>query len=176
LQGHRRSEPARFSLAHGGKDEHPFPVLLRVYDETIRVLKSAVQHAQVGREEELWALKPAVPGGNTACPALSRTSTPSPVGEPNGGASACAEVCRNAPTFRRFAALARAPATRPPRVWWRGAWEVPVRPPGQALLQHSRKSVIGVFLLVERNRAAEGAVMQVPTRGGIRAVPRLGRR
>ena len=28
----RFSDPARFSLAHGGKDGHPFPVPLRVYD------------------------------------------------------------------------------------------------------------------------------------------------
>ena len=35
------ADPARFSLAHGGKDGHPFPVPLKVYDETIRVLKSA---------------------------------------------------------------------------------------------------------------------------------------
>jgi len=36
---------------------HPFPVPLRVYDQTIRVLKSAVQKAKLGREEELQALK-----------------------------------------------------------------------------------------------------------------------
>ena len=53
----RFSDPARFSLAHGGKDGHPFPVPLRVYDETIRVLKSAVQNARLGREEELGALQ-----------------------------------------------------------------------------------------------------------------------
>ena len=53
----RFSDPARFSLAHGGKDRHPFPVPLKVYDETIRVLKSAVQNARLGREEELGALK-----------------------------------------------------------------------------------------------------------------------
>src|SRR4051812_12214623 len=53
---YRFSDPARFSLAHGGKDGHPFPVPLRVYDETIRVLKSAVQKAKLGREEELSAL------------------------------------------------------------------------------------------------------------------------
>jgi uncharacterized protein len=53
----RFSDPARFSLAHGGKDRHPFPVPVRVYDETIRVLKSAVQKAKLGREEELGALK-----------------------------------------------------------------------------------------------------------------------
>ena len=36
----RFADPARFSLAHGGKDGHPFPVPLKVYDETIRVLKT----------------------------------------------------------------------------------------------------------------------------------------
>jgi hypothetical protein len=53
----RFSDPARFSVAHGGKDRHPFPVPVRVYDETIRVLKSAVEKAKLGREEELAALK-----------------------------------------------------------------------------------------------------------------------
>jgi hypothetical protein len=53
----RFSDPARFSLAHGGKDRHPFPVPLRVYDETIRVLKSGVQKAKLGRTEEVDALK-----------------------------------------------------------------------------------------------------------------------
>ena len=37
----RFTDPARFSLAHGGKDGHPFPVPLRVYDQTIAVLKRA---------------------------------------------------------------------------------------------------------------------------------------
>jgi uncharacterized protein len=54
---HRFTDPARFSFAHGGKDSHPFPVPLRVYDETIRVLKSAVQSAKLGREEEMHALQ-----------------------------------------------------------------------------------------------------------------------
>src|SRR3954453_11411781 len=54
---YRFSDPARFSLAHGGKDRHPFPVPLHVYDKTIRLLKSAVQHAKLGREEELATLK-----------------------------------------------------------------------------------------------------------------------
>ena len=54
---YRFTDPARFSLAHGGKDGHPFPVPLRVYDETIRVLKSAVQKAKLGRDEELAAIK-----------------------------------------------------------------------------------------------------------------------
>ena len=53
----RFSDPARFSLALGGKDRHPFPVPTKVYDQTIRVLKSAVQAASLGAEEELGALK-----------------------------------------------------------------------------------------------------------------------
>ena len=43
---YRFRDPARFSLAHGGKDRHPYPVPLKVYDETIRVMKSAVQKAE----------------------------------------------------------------------------------------------------------------------------------
>ncbi|NOJ42272.1 DUF763 domain-containing protein [Bradyrhizobium australiense] len=54
---YRFSDPARFSLAHGGKDRHPYPVPIKVYDETIRVLKSAVQNAKLGRDEEMQALK-----------------------------------------------------------------------------------------------------------------------
>jgi hypothetical protein len=54
---YRFTDPARFSLAHGGKDRHPYPVPIKVYDETIRVLKSAVGHAKLGRDETLAALK-----------------------------------------------------------------------------------------------------------------------
>ncbi len=54
---YRFADPARFSLAHGGKDRHPFPVPLRVYDETIRVLKSAVHQARLGHGEELGAIQ-----------------------------------------------------------------------------------------------------------------------
>jgi hypothetical protein len=53
----RFDDPARFSLAHGGKDRHPYSVPLKVYDETIAALKSAVQKAKLGREEELGALR-----------------------------------------------------------------------------------------------------------------------
>jgi uncharacterized protein len=53
----RFSDPARFSLAHGGKDRHPFPVPTKVYDETIRVLKSAVTKAKLGQDEQLAALQ-----------------------------------------------------------------------------------------------------------------------
>src|SRR4029077_9954100 len=54
---YRFQDPAPFSLAHSGKDRHPYPVPIKVYDETIRVLKSAVQNAKLGREEELSAIK-----------------------------------------------------------------------------------------------------------------------
>jgi uncharacterized protein len=54
---YRFADPARFSLAHGGKDRHPYPVPIKVYDETIRVLKAAVQRAKLGRDEEIQALK-----------------------------------------------------------------------------------------------------------------------
>src|SRR5262249_19143883 len=53
----RFSDPARFSMAHGGKDGHPFPVPLKVYDETIRVLKSAVGRAKLGNTDRLHAIK-----------------------------------------------------------------------------------------------------------------------
>jgi hypothetical protein len=54
---YRFRDPARFSLAHGGKDRHPYPVPTKVYDETIRVLKSAVQQAKLGRDEQIQAIK-----------------------------------------------------------------------------------------------------------------------
>jgi hypothetical protein len=53
----RFADPARFSLAHGGKDRHPFPVPIRVYDKTISVLKSAVEQAKLGRDEKLGAIR-----------------------------------------------------------------------------------------------------------------------
>jgi hypothetical protein len=53
----RFTDPARFSLAHGGKDRHPFPVPLHVYDKTIEVLKSAVHSARLGSDEKLGAMK-----------------------------------------------------------------------------------------------------------------------
>ena len=54
---YRFTDPARFSLAHGGQDRHPYPVPIKVYDETIRVLKSAVGQAKLGRDEAMSALK-----------------------------------------------------------------------------------------------------------------------
>jgi len=53
----RFQDPARFSLAHGGKDRHPYPVPIKIYDETIRVLKTAVQNAKLGQDEQMQALR-----------------------------------------------------------------------------------------------------------------------
>ena len=54
---YRFTDPARFSFAHGGKDRHPFPVPLKVYDETIAVMKTAVSKAKLGQDDKLAALK-----------------------------------------------------------------------------------------------------------------------
>jgi len=53
----RFADPARFSFAHGGKDGHPFPVPIKVYDETIGVLQTAVQKAKLGISDKTQALK-----------------------------------------------------------------------------------------------------------------------
>jgi len=53
----RFSDPARFSIAHGGKDRHPFPVPIKVYDRTIDTLKRAVAQAKLGHAEELAAIR-----------------------------------------------------------------------------------------------------------------------
>jgi uncharacterized protein len=53
----RFADPARFSLAHGGKDRHPYPVPTRVYDQTIAVLKSAMSGASLGNDERLGAIR-----------------------------------------------------------------------------------------------------------------------
>jgi uncharacterized protein len=53
----RFADPARFSLAHGGKDGHPFPVPLNVYDETLGVLRRALERAKLGEGERLAAVR-----------------------------------------------------------------------------------------------------------------------
>jgi hypothetical protein len=49
----RFDDPARFAFAHGGKDGHPFPVPLRVYDQSISVLRRALDLAKLGHSEKL---------------------------------------------------------------------------------------------------------------------------
>jgi hypothetical protein len=52
----RFDDPARFSFAHGGKDGHPFPVPLKVYDESIAVLRRALNAAKLGHTAKLEGL------------------------------------------------------------------------------------------------------------------------
>jgi hypothetical protein len=53
----RFADPARFSLAHGGKDRHPYPVPIKVFDKTIAVMKDAVGKAKLGNDEKLAAIQ-----------------------------------------------------------------------------------------------------------------------
>jgi len=53
----RFSDPARFSFAHGGKDGHPFPVPLKIYDETIHVLRRSLEAAKVGNTDKIDGLR-----------------------------------------------------------------------------------------------------------------------
>lgn len=53
----RFNDPARFSFAHGGKDGYPFPVPLKVYDETISVLKTAVEKSKIGASDKQKAIR-----------------------------------------------------------------------------------------------------------------------
>lgn len=53
----RFTDPARFSFAHGGKDGHPFPVPLKVYDETIRVMGECIEKSKLGYNEKTDCLK-----------------------------------------------------------------------------------------------------------------------
>lgn len=52
----RFDDPARFSFAHGGKDGHPFPVPLTVYDESISVLRRAVEAAKLDHSDKRHGL------------------------------------------------------------------------------------------------------------------------
>jgi hypothetical protein len=49
----RFSDPARYSLALGGKDGHPFPVPLKTYDESLAVLRRSLDAARLGHTEKL---------------------------------------------------------------------------------------------------------------------------
>ena len=53
----RFTDPARYSFAHGGKDGHPFPVPVNVFDETISVLQHAVEKAKIGQSDKQQAIK-----------------------------------------------------------------------------------------------------------------------
>jgi hypothetical protein len=51
------SDSVKYSFAHGGKDGVPHPVAKKVYDESIRYLYSAIEGAEMEREERTASLK-----------------------------------------------------------------------------------------------------------------------
>lgn len=53
----RFSDPARFAFAHGTKNAKPFPVLTKVYDETITTLEAAVNQSRIGLPDKAKALE-----------------------------------------------------------------------------------------------------------------------
>jgi hypothetical protein len=53
----RFSDPARFSFALGGKDGHPFPVPLKTYDESLSVLRRALDAAKLGHTDRVDGFK-----------------------------------------------------------------------------------------------------------------------
>lgn len=50
-------DPAKYSYAFGGKDGVPYPVNKTAMDKAHRALKSAVEEAEIGRDEKLKAIK-----------------------------------------------------------------------------------------------------------------------
>jgi hypothetical protein len=93
----RFADPARFSLAHGGKDGHPFPVPLKVYDETLRVLKSCRHSGEARQQRDSRRASPARRSGKSARAVSYRTELRTPrrggarsfcrLGRPHGVAS-----------------------------------------------------------------------------------------
>jgi hypothetical protein len=53
----RFQDPARFSFAHGGKDGHPFPVPLKVYDETIDILRRSSGAGRVNQTDKVDGIR-----------------------------------------------------------------------------------------------------------------------
>jgi len=52
----RFTDPARFVFAHGSKGGNPAPVPIKVYDETICTLQTAVEKAKVGQSDKAKAI------------------------------------------------------------------------------------------------------------------------
>ena len=51
------NDPVKFSFAYGGKDGVPFPVDRRAMDESIQLLRQAVQEAKIGDKEKTRSLQ-----------------------------------------------------------------------------------------------------------------------
>jgi uncharacterized protein len=53
----RFADPARFSFAHGGKDGHPFPVPVKTYNDSLGVLRRALDAGKLDRSEKRDGLR-----------------------------------------------------------------------------------------------------------------------
>ena len=47
----------KYNFAHGGKDGVPYPIARKIYDKSISYLTSAIEGAEIEREERIQALK-----------------------------------------------------------------------------------------------------------------------
>ena len=50
-------DPVKFNFAHGGKDGVPYPIPRKIYDKSISYLESAIEGAEIERNDKIWALK-----------------------------------------------------------------------------------------------------------------------
>ena len=50
-------DPVKFNFAHGGKDGVPYPVARKTYDKSISYLSSAIEGAEIEREQRIYALR-----------------------------------------------------------------------------------------------------------------------
>ena len=50
-------DPVKYNFAHGGKDGVPYPIARKTYDKSISYLSSAIEGAEIEREERIQALK-----------------------------------------------------------------------------------------------------------------------
>jgi len=50
-------DPVKYNFAHGGKDGVPYPVARKTYDNSISYLSSAIEGAEIEREERIRALQ-----------------------------------------------------------------------------------------------------------------------
>jgi hypothetical protein len=49
-------DPARYSFAHGGKDGIPYPVDKKTYDQSIELLRKAINRTKLGLTEKKEAV------------------------------------------------------------------------------------------------------------------------
>jgi hypothetical protein len=50
-------DPVKYNFAHGGKDGVPYPVARKTYDKSIRYLSSAIEGAEIEKEQRIQALR-----------------------------------------------------------------------------------------------------------------------